>query len=229
MAQQDSTTNHNYNKSDEPRPGSAHSPSNQQLNYQHYTQQPHQNYAHLPFDYSFQQHPPLQQQAMMYQPEPSPTYNTWSNQVQAPTWLIGSAHASTSAHEWTTAYNHSQPLPTLVPPPSLGPAPGAAAVASMVGVGQAAAQNSLSATARLKPFIEKLYHILSQPSLFRDCLVWDEGGTSFIVSHANRRLLQQVLPDAFGHSNLHSFTRQLNIYGFQRCTSAELLSKLDVT
>ena len=88
---------------------------------------------------------------------------------------------------------------------------------------------SLSSGARLQPFIKKLYNLLAQPTSFADCLVWDEAGTAFIVAHANQRLIQKDLPDAFSHSNLHSFTRQLNTYGFARCTAAELLSKLDVT
>jgi hypothetical protein len=72
-----------------------------------------------------------------------------------------------------------------------------------------------------------MYDLLAHPANFRDCSVWDEAGAAFIVSHANPRLLQQVFPGAFGHSNLHSFTRQLNIYGFARITSTELRSKLD--
>lgn len=72
----------------------------------------------------------------------------------------------------------------------------------------APSQSSHSSSARLKPFIDKLYSMLLHPNNFRDCLVWDEGGTCFIVSHGNPRLLNQVLPNAFGHSNLHSFTSE---------------------
>jgi len=87
----------------------------------------------------------------------------------------------------------------------------------------------VSLSSGLQPFVEKLYRMLSQPTSFCGCVSWDTAGTSFIVSHNNPRLYTHVLPDAFGHSNLHSFTRQLNIYGFKRCTSMELLQKLDIT
>jgi len=174
------------------------------------------------------------QQQVLYPAHQTPI--DWNR--PSPHWLVN-AHASSSSStgpplvhagtssavdssRWSPAYH--QPTTNLVPPtfhrvPPMG--------VQLWEPDQST--NSLSSSARLKPFIEKLYNILAQPGSFRDCLVWDEGGTAFIVSHANPRLLQQVLPDAFGHSNLHSFTRQLNIYGFTRCTSAELLSKLDVT
>ena len=80
----------------------------------------------------------------------------------------------------------------------------------------------------VKPFIARLHNMLSHPDRFGDCLVWDADGLCFIVAHTVPRLFEEVLPEAFGHSNLHSFTRQLNIYGFRRCTSAELVDKLDV-
>ncbi len=81
----------------------------------------------------------------------------------------------------------------------------------------------------MKPFIEKLFSMLSRPESFCDCLTWDTGGTAFVVSHNNPRLCAHVLPNAFGHSRLHSSTRQLNIYGFTRCTQADLVDMLDVT
>ena len=59
---------------------------------------------------------------------------------------------------------------------------------------------------RVKPFIAKLSHLVSQPHSFKDCVVWDSSGTSFIVS-ANDRFVGDVLPRLFGHSNMASFTR----------------------
>ncbi|KAM0793406.1 hypothetical protein ACM66B_000858 [Microbotryomycetes sp. NB124-2] len=86
--------------------------------------------------------------------------------------------------------------------------------------------SSSSSTSKIKPFIAKLTHLVDNPDEFRDCIVWDDDGTSFIVSHASNRLLQEVLPKFFSHSNIHSFTRQLNVYGFTRMSQAELADKL---
>ncbi|KAI5475208.1 hypothetical protein MNV49_001832, partial [Pseudohyphozyma bogoriensis] len=52
-------------------------------------------------------------------------------------------------------------------------------------------------------------------------------GTSFIVSHCDR-LVKEVLPRHFQHSNIQSFTRQLNVYEFTRLPLATLLAKLDL-
>ncbi|KAM0755878.1 winged helix DNA-binding domain-containing protein [Meredithblackwellia eburnea MCA 4105] len=81
---------------------------------------------------------------------------------------------------------------------------------------------------KIKPFISKLTALLSEPELYRDCLVWDQTGSSFILSHSNPRFLHDVLPKSFGHSNLQSFTRQLNVYDFKRLPLPELLEKLDL-
>ncbi|SGY32678.1 BQ5605_C002g01399 [Microbotryum silenes-dioicae] len=82
---------------------------------------------------------------------------------------------------------------------------------------------------RVKPFIAKLEYLLSHPEYFKDCMVWDDTGTSFIVCHAQPRLLSEVLPSFYQHASLHAFTRQLNVYGFARLSPSELISKLDIT
>ncbi|SGZ30654.1 BQ5605_C049g12424 [Microbotryum silenes-dioicae] len=76
-----------------------------------------------------------------------------------------------------------------------------------------------------KPFILKLYHMLANPSEFSDVISWDPPGTSFVVSH-NERFTRDVLPALFGHGNIASFTRQLNVYNFVRLTTSELRSML---
>ncbi|KPV78230.1 uncharacterized protein RHOBADRAFT_50725, partial [Rhodotorula graminis WP1] len=63
---------------------------------------------------------------------------------------------------------------------------------------------------RVKPFVAKLSHLLSQPHNFQDCVVWDSSGASFILN-ANERFVGDVLPRLFGHGNVASFTRQLNL------------------
>jgi hypothetical protein len=133
-----------------------------------------------------------------------------------------STHLATqSTYEWREAAAPSLPPEVtdgcsylrLPPPPSLPPIP---------------PSFTRPPRPRVLPFIQKLSYMLSHPGLFQDCITWDEVGTCFILAHANPRLLQDVFPRAFGHNSLHSFTRQLNIYGFRRCTATELLSKLDV-
>ncbi|SCV68299.1 BQ2448_420 [Microbotryum intermedium] len=76
-----------------------------------------------------------------------------------------------------------------------------------------------------KPFILKLYHMLANPGEFSDVISWDPPGTSFVVSH-NERFTRDVLPALFGHGNIASFTRQLNVYNFVRLTTSELRSML---
>ncbi len=216
---------------------------NQYANYTISPQQPVQPQQHSQVGYTYDPNQVYNNSPqMLYSPQQSINQNPigWNNTapMQSPQWLMN-AHAQSSSSSvpslvhsgtssavdssrWTSAYH--------LPQANLLGSPYGAAVPPMGSQSwETDPSGSLSSSARLKPFIEKLYNILAQPASFRDCLVWDEAGTAFIVSHANPRLLQQVLPDAFGHSNLHSFTRQLNIYGFTRCTSAELLSKLDVT
>ncbi|KAK4699786.1 hypothetical protein P7C70_g6471, partial [Phenoliferia sp. Uapishka_3] len=81
---------------------------------------------------------------------------------------------------------------------------------------------------KIKPFVSKLHSLLADPDSFQDCIVWDQTGTSFVLSHANPRLLQDVLPKTFGHQNLQSFTRQLNVYDFKRLALPELLERLEL-
>ncbi|GAA5997363.1 uncharacterized protein JCM10292_000205 [Rhodotorula paludigena] len=88
--------------------------------------------------------------------------------------------------------------------------------------------NDETASASVKPFISKLYHLLSHPDSYQDCVVWDGSGNSFIIN-SNKRFARDVLPQVFGHSNIASFTRQLNVYGFRRMSTAELMSRVNVT
>ncbi|BGP70816.1 hypothetical protein NBRC10513v2_004177 [Rhodotorula toruloides] len=88
-------------------------------------------------------------------------------------------------------------------------------------------EGPIGLTPRVKPFIAKLNHLLGHPESYRDCIVWDSPGEAFIVN-ANKRFCDEVLPRLFGHRNLASFTRQLNVYGFRRLSNSELMSRIDV-
>ncbi|GAA5828107.1 hypothetical protein JCM11251_002592 [Rhodosporidiobolus azoricus] len=77
----------------------------------------------------------------------------------------------------------------------------------------------------VKPFIHKLFAMLSDPSAYSDVITWSSDGTAFFVAH-NDRFLQEVLPQQFQHNNITSFTRQLNVYDFSRMNIAQLRSAL---
>ncbi|BGP52504.1 hypothetical protein JCM8202_000151 [Rhodotorula sphaerocarpa] len=79
----------------------------------------------------------------------------------------------------------------------------------------------------VKPFIFKIFSMLSDPERYQDVILWDHVGEAFFVAH-NDRFVNEVLREQFQHTNIHSFTRQLNVYQFQRYTVAQLRSSLDL-
>ncbi|KAL8278792.1 hypothetical protein RQP46_008861 [Phenoliferia psychrophenolica] len=75
------------------------------------------------------------------------------------------------------------------------------------------------------PFISKLSHLLSH-SDYTEFIRWNTSGDSFIFAHTSPDLLD-IFARFFRHSNVHSFVRQLNIYGFTRLSTLALLSAID--
>jgi hypothetical protein len=71
---------------------------------------------------------------------------------------------------------------------------------------------------KVAPFLLKLYEIVSSP-VSDDLVCWSEHGETFKIVNRTK-FAGDVLPLYFKHDNLRSFIRQLNIYGFQRCTNA---------
>ncbi|XP_045149732.1 heat shock factor protein 4 [Echinops telfairi] len=68
-------------------------------------------------------------------------------------------------------------------------------------------------------FLGKLWALVGDPGT--DHLIcWSPSGTSFLVSDQNR-FAKEVLPQYFKHSNMASFVRQLNMYGFRKVVSIE--------
>ncbi|XP_054435039.1 heat shock factor protein 4 [Pteronotus mesoamericanus] len=68
-------------------------------------------------------------------------------------------------------------------------------------------------------FLSKLWVLVGDPST--DHLIrWSPSGTSFLVSDQSR-FAKEVLPQYFKHSNMASFVRQLNMYGFRKVVSIE--------
>ncbi|KAM0754741.1 winged helix DNA-binding domain-containing protein [Meredithblackwellia eburnea MCA 4105] len=78
---------------------------------------------------------------------------------------------------------------------------------------------------QITPFISKLVHILNHPEHQR-FIRWNAAGDAFVFAHT-RTELQDIFARLFRHSNCHSFVRQLNIYGFQRLTTLQLLTAIE--
>jgi hypothetical protein len=63
-------------------------------------------------------------------------------------------------------------------------------------------------------FVRKLYEMVSDDSL-AEHIRWNDKGDAIQILRMNT-LESEVLPRHFKHSNLRSFIRQLNMYGFRR-------------
>ncbi|KAK9761417.1 hypothetical protein K7432_013696 [Basidiobolus ranarum] len=63
-------------------------------------------------------------------------------------------------------------------------------------------------------FVLNLVRILSEPN-YSHMIAWEQSGTRFIIKDS-LEFASKVLPQYYETSKLTSFTRQLNIYGFER-------------
>lgn len=66
----------------------------------------------------------------------------------------------------------------------------------------------------VRSFIGKSFCFVTDPTTDY-CIHWSSDGSSFILNDP-KRFASQVLPVHFKHSNIMSFTRQLNKYGFRK-------------
>lgn len=64
-------------------------------------------------------------------------------------------------------------------------------------------------------FLEKLFDILEENNLYAHLISWQPDGNSFIIKKVNE-FSEVVLPKYFKHSNIQSYIRQLNMYGFSK-------------
>ncbi|ORY89430.1 HSF-type DNA-binding-domain-containing protein [Leucosporidium creatinivorum] len=75
------------------------------------------------------------------------------------------------------------------------------------------------------PFISKLVYLLGHAE-YQQYVRWDPQGKSVILAHAKHETLE-VLTKFFRHTTVASFVRQLNIYGFKRLSTVQLLNVID--
>jgi hypothetical protein len=64
-------------------------------------------------------------------------------------------------------------------------------------------------------FLEKLFDILEDEGSYHHLISWQPDGNSFIIKKVNE-FSEIVLPKYFKHSNIQSYIRQLNMYGFSK-------------
>ncbi|KAJ4800297.1 Heat shock transcription factor [Rhynchospora pubera] len=67
---------------------------------------------------------------------------------------------------------------------------------------------------RVTPFLTKTYQLVDDHSI-DEVISWNTDGTSFVVWRP-AEFARDILPRFFKHSNLSSFVRQLNTYGFRK-------------
>lgn len=77
---------------------------------------------------------------------------------------------------------------------------------------QPTTESSKSAT---PAFLEKLFDILDEASPYGHMISWQPDGCSFIIKKVHE-FSEHVLPKYFKHSNIQSYIRQLNMYGFSK-------------
>ncbi|KAK5635190.1 hypothetical protein RRF57_010902 [Xylaria bambusicola] len=95
--------------------------------------------------------------------------------------------------------NNTMPAPPTVPSSTSAPAAAAAAVH----------QPKIVQTA----FIHKLYNMLEDPNI-QHLISWSNSAESFVMSPSHD--FSKVLAQYFKHTNISSFVRQLNMYGFHK-------------
>ncbi|XP_018598591.1 heat shock factor protein 1 [Scleropages formosus] len=68
-------------------------------------------------------------------------------------------------------------------------------------------------------FLSKLWTLVEDHST-NDLICWSQNGCSFLVCD-EQRFSKEILPLYFKHSNMTSFVRQLNMYGFRKVVQVE--------
>ncbi|GAA5884704.1 hypothetical protein JCM16303_005238 [Sporobolomyces ruberrimus] len=63
----------------------------------------------------------------------------------------------------------------------------------------------------VNPFVTKLRYMLKNPQEFSDVVCWSEDGQSVLVNFSDSRLVNEILPRVFNHSNPGAFARQFTV------------------
>ncbi|KAI0541629.1 HSF-type DNA-binding-domain-containing protein [Xylaria digitata] len=108
---------------------------------------------------------------------------------------------NTASGEQSSAGTSSNTMPAPPTVPSSASAPAAAAAAVH--------QPKIVQTA----FIHKLYNMLEDPNI-QHLISWSSSAESFVMSPSHD--FSKVLAQYFKHTNISSFVRQLNMYGFHK-------------
>ncbi|XP_015919177.1 heat shock factor protein 1 isoform X2 [Parasteatoda tepidariorum] len=74
-------------------------------------------------------------------------------------------------------------------------------------------------TSNVPAFLIKLWKLVEDPSC-DDLIAWSDNGLSFIIKD-QAKFASELLPQYFKHSNMASFVRQLNMYGFRKVMNYE--------
>lgn len=93
------------------------------------------------------------------------------------------------------------------------PGAGAAEAASAPSSSSTSSESIMKTPA--PAFLEKLFDILDEKSAYGHLISWQPDGTSFIIKKVHE-FSEIVLPRYFKHSNIQSYVRQLNMYGFNK-------------
>ncbi|XP_054164633.1 heat shock factor protein-like isoform X2 [Oppia nitens] len=78
---------------------------------------------------------------------------------------------------------------------------------------------TMDTNANVPAFITKLWRIVEDVT-YNHLIQWSQNGRSFII-HDQSKFAKELLPLYFKHSNMASFIRQLNMYGFRKVSNIE--------
>lgn len=70
----------------------------------------------------------------------------------------------------------------------------------------------------VKPFVQTLWKMVCEPST-ATCVSWTQDGSAITILQMEK-FVSELVPRYFRHSNLSSFVRQLNTYGFAKRDSS---------
>lgn len=79
--------------------------------------------------------------------------------------------------------------------------------------------NAVAASSNVPAFLAKLWKMVDDPET-NHMIEWNDEGNSFLI-HNQAEFAQSLLPYYYKHSNMASFVRQLNMYGFHKVVGVD--------